>query len=151
MADAQPDAPRPSTFGKGAGYFFKWAALGTAILFFGGHSAQGLKGLVDPVVFDLGWESLYQPLLTFSVSGGITIGFLVLGWWVASRRKVRWGLGVLILSLLLFVLFVWPTPYKFYRTEDRDVRIRVNRITGAADYVPKPEVPIRSRVDEGGV
>jgi hypothetical protein len=41
---------------------------------------------------------------------------------------VKAFLGVVALYI---VLFVWPTPYRYYEFPDRTLIIRVNRVTGS--------------------
>ena len=116
-----------------------WTAIGICVLFFGSLAVRAFQALRHSreAGYDPGWGwPFFKALLLFSVGGGITIGLLILVWWRVTPPDSRWGLGAVVLSLLLFALFVWPTPYKYYRTESRDVLIKVNRITGQGDYVP---------------
>jgi hypothetical protein len=48
----------------------------------------------------------------------------------ATRRRAV----LLLLLCALFAYFVWPTPYTYYAVGGR--LVRVNRVTGAAQYVP---------------
>lgn len=54
----------------------------------------------------------------------------------AQRASLHWWHRWLIaLGLLAFAWFVWPTPFVYYMGPRREVLIKVNRITGHAQYV----------------
>lgn len=116
-----------------------WAALGVCVLFFGGLAMRGLEVLWHwgEAGYDPGpGRPFFRALLTFSIGGGITIGFLILIWWMIAPPDVRWGLGIAVLCVLLFALFVWPTPYAYWKTGQKGVLLKVNRLTGQGEYVP---------------
>ncbi len=46
-------------------------------------------------------------------------------------RRWRWGLALLLVAL---ALFVWPTPFAWYRGPQATM-IRVNRLTGDAELI----------------
>lgn len=126
-----------------AGFIFwvKWALLGAGVLVFGALSAHGLYVLANPgaKIFP---ESFLIALATFGLGGGITIGVLALAWWLANPRGFRWGLGLVVLALLLFALFVWPTPFKYYyRKDDLGVVVKINRVTGKVEHCVRPHPP----------
>ena len=133
MPDEQPRSWW-STAWDGVKFFAEWAAVASLVLFFGGVAARAIQILRSHPVME--WSVFCKALVTFSVSGGITIGLLIFALWLVSPGKVHWGLGVAVLVLVLFVAFVWPTPYKYYKAGD--LRIKVNRVTGAGEYIPKP-------------
>lgn len=59
-------------------------------------------------------------------------------WWTKIRRA-RWSrrevmIVIAVMASLLFVYFIWPTPYSYHAVGGR--LVRVNRVTGAAHYVP---------------
>lgn len=53
------------------------------------------------------------------------------------RRSSSWrGWHSVVLALvILFALFLWPTPFAYYQGPRREVLIRVNRITGNAAWI----------------
>lgn len=117
-----------------------WACVGICLLFFGGLAAHGYLLLIAPCP-SLGgadcqnrtvdWWALAQ----LSVGGGVAIGLIGFALSLANPRGVGWGLGVVVISALLFLIFVWPTPYKYYRDRDQQL-IRVHRVTGEGKYIP---------------
>lgn len=42
-------------------------------------------------------------------------------------------ISALIILVFLFATFVWPTPYKYFKAGE--LNIRVNRVTGAAEVL----------------
>lgn len=47
----------------------------------------------------------------------------------------RWRWVVIVLCAILFVVFIWPTPYVYYESPGNGALIRLNRFTGEAVYV----------------
>jgi hypothetical protein len=79
-----------------------------------------------------------------SIGGGIALGLVGVALTLANPRGVGWGMGIVVIGGVLFLVFVWPTPYKYYRVKDHQKEqrlIRVHRVTGDADYVPKSRAP----------
>ena len=119
-----------------------WGAIGTLLLFFGGLAAQGYLKLVTPCLVAPCSERAtdWVALAYLSVGGGVAVGLIGVALSLANPRGVGWGLGLVVIGAFLFVIFVWPTPYKYYRAKDRQL-IRVHRVTGTADYVPGYKLP----------
>jgi len=120
-----------------------WGAIGILLLFFGGLAAQGYLRLMTPCPVDAPCPERatdWGGLGLLSVGGGVALGLIGLALSLANPRGVGWGLGLVVIGALLFVIFVWPTPYKYYRAKDRQL-IRVHRVTGTADYVPGYKLP----------
>jgi hypothetical protein len=63
------------------------------------------------------------------------VGVVVFAWRRANPRRLRWGLAVIGLVVLVFGLFVWPTRFKYYPGPKRDALIRVDRITGEKEIL----------------
>jgi hypothetical protein len=81
------------------------------------------------------WSGLVQ----LSLGGGVAIGLIGLALSLAKPGGAAWGLGVVVIGALLFLIFVWPTPYKYYRDRDQQL-IRVHRVTGEGHFVPVQKV-----------
>jgi hypothetical protein len=126
-----------------------WGGIGIFLLFFGGVAAQGYMRLVTPCPFGatcLGpfvTRGVFWGLVYLSVGGGIALGLIGVALTLSNPRGVGWGLGIVVVGAVLFLVFVWPTPYKYYRVKDqKDQRlIRVHRVTGDSDYVPRSKPP----------
>jgi len=134
---------RQSKLLDGLRFLATWSAIGAAILLTGALSTRGLFALRQ---VDLGMVSLfpdhYKPaVLLFSVCGGLMIGLLFLSWWIAKPGGFGWGMGVIVLSLLLAAIFIWPTPYKYYRTNNPQVLLRVTRVSGHGEIIPREYAP----------
>lgn len=117
-----------------------WACVGICLLFFGGLAAHGYQMLITPCP-SLGGVGCpnrmvdWSALLQLSLGGGVAIGLIGFALSLANPRGPGWGLGVLVVGALLFLIFVWPTPYKYYRDRDQQL-IRVHRVTGEGQFVP---------------
>jgi hypothetical protein len=107
-----------------------WAAIGIGFLFFGGLAAHGYRRLLSGAGGGVDWEGL----LLLSVGGGIVVGLIGLALTLVSPRGIGWGLGLGVVGLLLFLIFIWPTPYKYYRGDEGRL-IRVHRVTGSGQPV----------------
>jgi hypothetical protein len=126
-----------------------WGAIGIFLLFFGGVAAQGYMrlmpcpaGTVCPAPH-ISKATLWG-LAYLSVGGGVALGLIGVALTLANPRGPGWGFGIVVIGTLLFLVFVWPTPYKYYRVTDhlKEQRlIRVHRVTGDSDYVPKSKPP----------
>lgn len=116
-------------------FFWKWFGLGAGVLFFGGLSARGLAGLMEwpGRLVRLDWWQFFGMLLMFSVGGGVVVAL----WGLGNRRRPRWRLGLVVLALILFGLFVWPTPFKYYKGRGGEL-VKVSRITGAKEVIYSP-------------
>jgi hypothetical protein len=126
-----------------------WGAIGIFLLFFGGVAAQGYMRLM-PCHPDAACpaphisKATLWGLVYLSVGGGVALGLIGVALTLANPRGPGWGMGIVVIGALLFLVFVWPTPYKYYRVKDhlKEQRvIRVHRVTGESDYVPKPKEP----------
>jgi hypothetical protein len=120
-----------------------WGAIGIFLLFFGGLAAQGYLRLMTQCPASGTCSARitdWTGLALLSLGGGVALGLIGVALSLANPRGVGWGLGMVVIGALLFIIFVWPTPYKYYRTKDRQL-IRVHRVTGAADYVPGYKLP----------
>lgn len=115
-----------------------WFPLATIILLFGGLSARGLMALMNQTPLDLGWSAFVWPLIVFSLGGGLTVGALIVAWGVADGNPFVRAVSLGAFLVLLFALFVWPTPYKYYRDDDLKFVVKINRLTGDIAYTPKP-------------
>lgn len=120
-----------------------WAGIGVSFLFFGGLAAHGYRRMLATTgsgELPIGRLDL-EGLALLSLGGGIVVGLIGLALTLASPRGVGWGLGLGAVGLLLFLVFIWPTPYKYYRGKERQL-IRVHRLTGTGQpVVPKQEPP----------
>lgn len=118
-----------------------WGGIGIFLLFFGGVAAQGYMRLVSPCPNDPSCPGAFLTravllgLIYLSVGGGVALGLVGVALTLANPRGVGWGLGILVVGAVLFLVFVWPTPYKYYRANDHQL-IRIHRVTGASSYVP---------------
>ena len=120
--------------------FWIWAVIGTLFLFSGGLAGYGYRQLIKeaagaPVA---GVTVDWGALLSLSVGGGVALGLIVVALTIANPNGMRWGLGLGTVGLVLFLIFIWPTPYKYYRDKDKRL-IRVHRLTGSGDYVVPDE------------
>jgi hypothetical protein len=115
--------------------FLAWGAIAFGVLFSGGVGVRALMGLRAGGSADFGL-SFWCQLMLFSLGGGITIGLLILTWWLVVRLGFSWILGFVALGIVLFTLFVWPTPYRYELTKDPDIRLRITRLTGYGEFIP---------------
>jgi MFS family permease len=125
-----------------------WSAIGFGVLYCGGFAVIANMALmkVPPSEVCTLWQAIWmscppysQTLLLFSVGGGITIGLLILTWWIVTQRGgFSWLLGIVILGIVLFSIFVWPTPYRYDWAKDKSFVVKINRFSGDITYVPRP-------------
>lgn len=117
---------------KNLWFLVKWIVLVGGMLFAGGLSAREWARLMGwPVeLAKLGWPEFSWMLALFSLGGGVAASL----WGLANRRKPRWGLGLVVLALILFGLFVWPTPFKDYKGPG-DELVKVHRVTGKTEVI----------------
>lgn len=104
---------------------FLWTTpLGIGILGFGAVTLLAHEDLMQrphPVVFAV-----------FLVAGGLTVALLGLAWRAASPDRPDWRLALIVLLVLLFSVFVWPTPYTYRQVGYRgEITLRINRVTGS--------------------
>jgi hypothetical protein len=126
-----------------------WGGIGIFLLFFGGIAAQGYMRLVTPCSVDSPCPSpfidqrILLGLVYLSVGGGIALGLVGVALTLSNPRGVGWALGMVVVGTVLFLVFVWPTPYKYYRVQEQKEQrlIRVHRVTGDSDYVPRSRPP----------
>src|SRR5215813_14079582 len=85
----------------------EWTAITFGVLLGGGVAMHALEALRHPGSADFG-----------------------------SWTNFRWTLGFLVLAMVLFAVFVWPTRYAYYWTAKKDALVRVERLTGKTDPVP---------------
>lgn len=79
--------------------------------------------------------------MLLAVGGGIAIGLLILTWWLIVQRGFSWALGFLVLAIVLFALFVWPTRYRYESFEKSEIQcklLRVERLTGRSECILPP-------------
>ena len=116
-----------------------WTFIGGGFLLFGGLAGHGYRRMLAPsappgassTVSALDVEGLFL----LSLGGGIVVGLIGLALTLASQpRGIGWILGLGAVGLLLFLIFVWPTPYKYYWNKDNQL-IRIHRLSGAGGYV----------------
>ncbi len=121
-----------------------WGAIAFFLLFAGGLAIQALKILQGGPAehkFDL-W-TFWAPLFLFSLGGGLAIGLLILTWWLVVKRGFSWTVGFAVLAVVLFALFVWPSPYRYDKDHRKETTCRVlqvHRWTGEWNcIVPGPK------------
>jgi len=122
--------------------FLIWTVIGVLFLLFGGLAGYGYRQMTKDAAGTSGsgtnmdwWTGVdWSALVQLSLGGGVALGLIVLAVTIASPRGAGWALGLGAVVLLLFVIFVWPTPYKYYRDKEQRL-IRVHRLTGSGDYV----------------
>ena len=116
------------------------AILSYLVLYYGGEalkSYQQLRGdapIAPPPPKD--WSAWLDK---FSMGGAIAIGALTLAWRLIYRTDGQSHLGtaLAVLAVLLFGIFVWPTPWK-YKQYGCTV-FQVDRVRG--QYKPVTHVP----------
>jgi len=114
-----------------------WTLIGAGLLFFGGLAFHGYRLLMTPCTGDpcaqrvIDWLALGH----LAIGGGVATGLIGLTLTLASPRGVGWGLGMMAIGFVLFLIFVWPTPYTYYRTSNRQW-IQVHRLTGESQVLP---------------
>jgi hypothetical protein len=137
--DGQPS--RQSKVREGLQFLATWSAIGAAILLMGAISTRGMYVMrqieLDRPVPRVLTLPYFSAVLYFSVCGGLTIGLLFLAWWIAKPGGFGWGMGVIVLGLLVTAIFIWPTPYKYYPTDDTRVLLRVTRVSGHGEIIPR--------------
>lgn len=106
-----------------------WSLIAFGVLLTGGAAVRALKILQGEAGRDpLKFETFWCPLLLFSVGGGIAIALLILTWWLVVKRGFSWTLGFAVLAVVLFALFVWPSPYRYDKDRRRDATCRVLQV-----------------------
>jgi hypothetical protein len=118
-----------------------WSAIGFGVLYFGGHAVIAQKALQDPANFHCSlWEAIWlqcsfsQVLLIFSAGGGIAVGLVILAWSRVTTRGFSWTLGFVILGVVLFAMFIWPTPYRYEWGPDKSFVVKIKRFSGDVTY-----------------
>ena len=125
-------------------YLVMWSVIGAGVLLTGALSARGISIIrqIDGTPAELFPDDYFRALVVFSVAGGVTIGLLFLSWKIAQPGGFGWGMGVFVLVIALFAIFVWPTPFKYYRTSENPlVLLRVTRATGHGEIIPLEQMP----------
>jgi hypothetical protein len=76
-------------------------------------------------------------LFVFSLGGGVVVGTVVTAWRLVNRKpkQPRWGVGLIVLVIVLFGFLVWPTPWS-YRQYGCDV-LQINRFIGRVSVIAK--------------
>ncbi len=118
--------------------------IGAGVLLTGALSARGISIIrhIDGTPAELFPHYYFPALVVFALAGGITVGLLFLSWRIAQPGGFGWGMGVFVLVVALFAIFVWPTPFKYYRTEANPlVLLRVTRATGHGAIIPLEQIP----------
>ena len=117
-----------------------WSLIAFGVLFAGGVAFRAYANLVRPGSMDFGLSSFWCPLFLFSAGGGLTIGLLILTWWLVVQRGFSWTLGFVVLALVLFAVFVWPSRFAYYRGGEEDAckLLRVERWTGQGECLEPP-------------
>jgi hypothetical protein len=123
-----------------------WSAIGFGILYSGSLAVRASMAM-RAGSSDFGcsfWQAVFvscpfsQVLLLFSVGGGVTIGLLILVWWMVTKRGFSWTLGFVVLGIMLVALFVWPTPYRYEWAKDKSFVVKINRFSGMVEYKSRP-------------
>lgn len=141
---AGPDDDKPFAWWQ---VLAMWTAISFGVLFAGGAALRALSGLKGPEP-NFALATFWWPLLIFSLGGGVSIGLLILTWWLVVKRGFSWTLGFVVLAVVVFALFVWPSPYRYDKDRRRDATCRVlqvHRWTGEVACVlpPSPSPPPR--------
>jgi hypothetical protein len=114
------------------------AVLSYLVLYYGGEALKSyntLRGgpeIPPPPTTD--WSRWLKRL---SVGGGIAIGALVLAWRLIYRMEGQphVGMALAVLAVVLFGIFVWPTPWKY---EQFGCAVyQINRVRGHFQEVTK--------------
>jgi hypothetical protein len=122
-----------------------WGGIGIFLLFFGGVAAQGYMRLMpcpagtecpEPVIS----KATLLGLAYLSIGGGIALGLVGVALTLANPRGVGWGMGIVVIGGVLFLVFVWPTPYKYYRVKDHQKEQRLIRVRRDGRRGLRPEV-----------
>lgn len=106
--------------------FLVSAGFGAGLLSLGSLALVASDGVTR------GLEPLAFGFVVFVAAGALTVALLALTWRAAHPEEPDWRRGLVLLLLLLFAVFIWPTPYEHYRVGQSLVIIRVNRLTGGA-------------------
>ena len=137
---AGPDADKPFAWWQ---VLAMWTAISFGVLFAGGAALQALADLKEPAP-NFAVPAFWWSLLIFSLGGGVAIGLLILTWWLVVKRGFSWTLGFVVLAVVVFALFVWPSPYRYEKDRRRDAICRVlqvHRWTGEVTCVLPPSPP----------
>ena len=92
------------------------AVLSYLVLYHGGEALKSYNelrgGQNDPTPRRADWPDWLKRL---SMGGGIAIGALVLAWRLIYRTEgqAHMSTALAVLAVLLFGIFVWPTPWKY--------------------------------------
>jgi hypothetical protein len=125
-----------------------WTAISFGVLFAGGAALKALSSLKDEKLRSFAADTFWWPLFIFSLGGGVAIGLLILTWWLVVKRGFSWTLGFMVLAVVVFALFVWPSPYRYDKDGRRDATCRVlqvHRWTGEVACVLPPSQPPPAR------
>jgi hypothetical protein len=105
-----------------------WSAIAFGVLFAGGAAIRALSGLTGSTP-DFDGMTFWLPLSVFSVGGGVAIGLVILTWWfVVKRGSFSWTIGFVLVAVVLFALYVWPSPYRYDKDWNKNATCRVLQI-----------------------
>ena len=76
--------------------------------------------------------------LLFAFACAVVAGVLVLTWRLIYRKpdEARWGMAVMLVALLGFLVLVWPTLWR-YHDYGCDV-LKTHRLTGHPEWLTSP-------------
>ena len=105
-----------------------WSLITFGVLFAGGAAIRALSGLTGSAP-NFSWETFLLPLIVFSAGGGVAIGLVILTWWfVVKWGSFNWAIGFVLLAVVLFALYVWPSPYRYDKDWNKNATCRVLQI-----------------------
>jgi hypothetical protein len=121
----------------------KWSLIGFALLTAGGFFGRGLSALWQDqqVIVD---KPFLWTLFVFAAGGGVALAVLIVAWRVSTADYPGKVAALILLLIVAGGVVIWPTPYKYHRTKELDVVVRINRITGDICYQVKPGSEVNS-------
>ena len=117
-----------------------WLPLSFIVLFCGLGARFVYSSLMTPGGSgSLDWPSVRRTLAWLALSsllGALAFTAFLVAWRLGNRVRdeARWAGAAVVLVVILFVLFVWPTPYT-YRYVGSEL-IRIHRVTGLSEKIP---------------
>jgi hypothetical protein len=106
-----------------------WSFVAAVVLFAAGLAGRSLMAIAHREAVDFGGGFL-GALSWFAIGGGVTIGVMIYAWQIARRDPLGKVVALVVLLLIGFGVVVWPSPWKYYASDDNKTVLRVNRITG---------------------